>query len=109
MDPGRAHEPYVRVAEIDIDPAQLESYKAAAREEIEASVRLEPGVLALYAVSDKDDPAHVTVFEIYADLNAHTAHLETPHFRKYKATTQDMVMSLKLRDTIPIVLGAKAT
>src|SRR4029077_18445690 len=98
VDAGRAQQPYVRVAEIDIDPAQVEAYKAAARAEIEASVRLEPGVLALYAVSDKDDPARVTVFEIYADLNAYSAHLETPHFKKYKAATQDMVMSLKLRD-----------
>jgi hypothetical protein len=45
----------VRLAEIDIDPAQLESYKAAVKEEIETSVRVEPGVLALYAVAEKDN------------------------------------------------------
>jgi hypothetical protein len=38
-------EPYVRVAEIEIDPAQLDPYEAAAKEQID---RLEPGVLALY-------------------------------------------------------------
>ena len=102
-----AQAPYVRVAEIEIDPAQLEPYKAAAREEIEQSVRIEPGVLALYAVSDKDNPARVIVFEMYADREAYKAHLETPHFKKYKAATQDMVKSLKLVETIPIMLGAK--
>ena len=35
------------------------------------------------------------------------AHLETAHFRKYKATTQEMVKSLKLRETLPILLAAK--
>jgi quinol monooxygenase YgiN len=103
-----AHDPYVRVAEIEIDPVQLEVYKAAAKEIIEDSVRLEPGVLALYSVSDKDNPAHVTVFEIYADNDAYKTHLEAAHFKKYKAATQDMVRSLKLRDTVPIALRAKS-
>ena len=99
--------PYVRVAEIEIDPVQLEPYKAAVKEQIEAAVRLEPGVLALYSVTDKENPAHIFVFEMYADVDAYKAHLETTHFKKYKATTQNMVRSLKLRDTVPILLGAK--
>lgn len=101
-------DPYVRVAQIDIDPAQLEGYKVAAKEEIEASVRAEPGVLALYAVAEKDNPARLIVFEMYRDVDAYKAHLETPHFKKYKAVTQDMVKSLKLIDTVPIMLAAKA-
>jgi quinol monooxygenase YgiN len=98
---------YVRLAVLEIDPAQLDSYSAAAKEEIETSVRVEPGVLALYAVSEKDNPARIIVFEMYADPNAYKAHLETPHFKKYKATTQDMVKSLKLVETVPIMLKAK--
>jgi len=74
----------VRVAKLQIDAAQLESYKAALKKEIETSVRVEPGVLALYAVSEKKNPTHITVFEIYADADAYNAHLETPHFKKYK-------------------------
>ena len=100
--------PYVRVAQIEIDPAQLDNYKAIAKEQIETSIRVEPGVLTLYAVAEKDNPARIFVFEMYADPEAYKAHLETAHFRKYKADTQDMVKSLKLIDTVPIVLGAKA-
>jgi quinol monooxygenase YgiN len=97
----------VRVAEIEIDPLQLDAYKAAVKEQIEAAVRLEPGVLALYAVTDKENPARIVVFEMYADMEAYKAHLETTHFKKYKVTTQNIVKSLKLRDTVPIQLGAK--
>ena len=100
-------EPYVRVAEIEIDPLQLDAYKAAVKEQIEAAVRLEPGVLALYAVTDKENPARIVVFEMYADMEAYKAHLETAHFKKYKVATQEIVKSLKLRDTVPIQLGAK--
>ena len=101
------HQPYVRVAEIEINPTQIEPYKAAAKEQLEAAVRLEPGVLALYCVADKENPSHVWVFEMYANVDAYKSHLETAHFQKYKTITQDMVKSLKLRDTIPILLGAK--
>jgi len=99
--------PVVRLAELHIDPGQLEEYKAALREEIEASIRLEPGVLTLYALSVKGDPAQIRIFEMYADAAAYEAHLQTPHFRKYKTGTQGMVKSLVLIETDPILLGAK--
>ena len=104
----QAREPYVRVAEIEIDPAHLEAYTAAVKEQIEAAIGLEAGVLALYSVADKDNPAHVFVFEMYADIDAYKAHLETAHFKQYKVATQDMVKSLKSRETIPILLGSKS-
>jgi quinol monooxygenase YgiN len=97
----------VRIAELEIDPAQLDSYKAALREEIAASIRVEPGVLALYAVSVKDQPNHLRLFEIYASPEAYKAHLQSAHFRKYKSETAAMVKSLKLIETDPILLGAK--
>ena len=98
---------YVQVAHIEIDPVQLEEYRAAVREQITAAIRDEPGVLVLYAVSDKDNPARVTVFEIYRDAAAYQAHLASGHFKKYKAATEKMVKSLTLAKSDPILLGAK--
>ena len=98
---------YVRLAELEIDSGQLDSFKAALKEEIETSVRAEPGVLALYAVSDKEDPAHIMVFEIYRDADAYKSHLEAPHFRKVKYATQQMVRSLKHLEADPVFLGSK--
>jgi quinol monooxygenase YgiN len=97
----------VRLAKLVIDSAQLEKYKAALKEEIETSVRLEPGVQTLYAVSEKENPTHFTILEIYADTMAYKAHLQTPHFIKYKTGTKDMVKSLELVETIPLVPGMK--
>ena len=98
----------VRLAELEIDPVQLESYKAALKEEIESSISLEPGVLTLYAVSVKDNPVQIRIFEVYANEEAYKAHLEAPHFKKYKTDTREMVKSLKLVETDPLILGAKA-
>ena len=106
-DAQQADERYVQVAEIEIDPVQLDAYRSAVREEIDAAIRTEPGVLVLYAVSEKDNPAHVKVFEIYRDRSAYEAHLGSDHFKKYKATVEKMVKSLKLVQATPIALGAK--
>jgi len=97
----------VRLAELEIDPAQLDRYKAFLREQIETSIRVEPGVLNLYAVAVKGQPAQIRIFEMYADTAAYEAHLQTPHFLKYKIGTQGMVKSLRLLETEPVLLGAK--
>lgn len=97
----------MRVAEIEIEPALLGNYRAAVRQVIERSVRTEPGVLALYAVAGKDNPAHALVFEIHADLEANKPHLEHEHSKTYKTVSQNVVKSLKLADLIPIALSTK--
>lgn len=97
----------VRIAKLRVDSAQLESYKAALKEEIEASVRVEPGVLSLYAVSEKDHPDLITIFEIYASEDAYNSHRKAPHFKKYKDSTKEMVKSLELVEAVPIILGTK--
>ena len=93
----------VRLAKLVIDSSQLESYKTMLKEEIETSVRVEPGVKTLYAVSEKNNPTHINILEIYADTAAYKAHLQTPHFIKYKTGTKDMVKSLELVESIPLV------
>ncbi|WP_405123683.1 putative quinol monooxygenase [Pseudomonas sp. M20] len=98
----------VRIAELVIDPAQLEAYKVAVREEMEESIRVEPGVLAIYSVAEKGKPNSLRFFEIYASEEAYRAHIESPHFKKYVAITQPMIVSRKLIETQPIQLSAKA-
>jgi quinol monooxygenase YgiN len=99
---------YVQIAEIDIDPAQLSAYKAALAEHTEAALRLEPGVLMLYSVARQDNPAHITVFEVYRDREAYLSHLQAAHFLKYKSTVEKMVTSLKLIAVDPLSLDSKA-
>ncbi|RWD60081.1 MAG: antibiotic biosynthesis monooxygenase [Mesorhizobium sp.] len=97
----------VRIAELEIDPGQIESFRTLLAEEIEASVQNEPGVLFLHAVA-MDAPQMVRVIECYADQFAYQAHLTTPHFLKYKSRTANMVWSLRLIETEPIALRAKS-
>lgn len=97
----------VRMAKLVIDSAQLDSYKTFLKEGIEAAIRVEPGVLLMNAVNEKNNPTHITVLEVYASDSAYKAHLQTPHFKKYKTGTKDMVKTLEITDVVPIALESK--
>ena len=99
--------PIVRIADIGVDPAQREAFISAVKEEMDESIRVEPGVLALYAVAEKDSPSRLRFFEVYADEAAYDAHLQSPHFRKYRATTEPMIRTRVLVETVPIQLSSR--
>lgn len=98
----------VRIAEVSVDPAQLDAYKAILATEQEASVRSEPGVLMLHSVQIADDPTQIRLLEVYASHAAYEAHIHAPHFLTYKTATAKMVRALRLVDTRPILLCAKS-
>ena len=95
----------VRLAEIEIVPEKLSTYLEYAAEVGRVSMAKEPGVIALFSMQDKADPCKVYILEVYADQQAYEAHIQTTHFRKYKDGTADMVRSLKLIDTLPLVMA----
>ena len=97
----------VRLSKITVDPTRLDAYNAFLKEEIEASMRLEPGVLTLYATAEKDALHRVTILEIYADRAAYESRLQTPHFQKYKQGTLEMVQQLELVDVTPLIPDLK--
>jgi 4-carboxymuconolactone decarboxylase len=86
----------VRIAEIEIHAEHLGAYKTILKQEAAASVKTEPGVIAIFPMYQKENPAQVRIIEIYADKEAYQSHLKTPHFLHYKTGTAQMVKSLKL-------------
>ena len=96
-----------RIAKIEVYPADLEAYKTALAEHAKTALQVEPGVMELQAVYDKQHPTMITIFEVYASEEAYQAHLKTPHFLKYKSGTLKMVKSLELMETEPIAVEIK--
>ena len=56
----------IRISEIEIHPEYLQEYNNILREEAGTSVRLEPGVIAIFPMYQKANPAEVRILEIYA-------------------------------------------
>ncbi|HLT72943.1 MAG TPA: antibiotic biosynthesis monooxygenase family protein [Cyclobacteriaceae bacterium] len=100
---AQQNENIVRIAEIEIFPEYVTEYRAILKEEAEASVRLEAGVLAIFPMYLRQDSTQIRILEIYDSQDAYQSHLRTPHFQKYKTTTQKMVKSLNLVDMNTII------
>ena len=92
-----------RLSKITVNADHLPAYRDALAEEVRASMELEPGVLSLYAVFDKEDPTRLTILEIYASRQAYEQHVKSSHFLKYKSETLHMVKSLELVDVDPLL------
>lgn len=95
-----------RIAKIKVAASQLEKYKAALSEQMNTAIKSEPGVLSYTAVADKKDATLIIILEVYANIEAYRSHILTPHFKKYKETVKDWVLSLELVDT-ELVASAK--
>ena len=88
----------VRIAEIEVEAEYIDEYIGILKEEAEASVRLEPGVICIFPMFQKEYPTQIRLLEIYADRAAYESHLQSPHFKHYKETTLPMVRTLELVD-----------
>ena len=95
---AQANNRMYRIAKIKVDSTHLATYHSALTEQMNTAIRVETGVISYYALSDKKDPTKITIFETYADSNAYLSHIQTPHFKKYKETVKNMVLSLELED-----------
>jgi quinol monooxygenase YgiN len=76
--------------DVAVIPDQLEGFIAATEENAAAS-RNERGVVRFDVVSDRSDPAHVILVEIYRDEEAAAAHKETGHYQRWRDIVAPMM------------------
>lgn len=100
--------PIMRIFEFVLAPSDVQPILDVGKKNIELSVRDEPGVLAMFCSTDKDDPSKLYVVEIYRDQAAYRSHADSPHFKAFLAAIEGKVISRTVRETNPTVLGAKA-
>ncbi len=89
---------FVRLVKIEIEPTALAEYTTHLTQQMNTAVKLEEGVIEYRVVNEKENPHHFTLIEIYRDYDSYLSHIKTPHFLKYKTSTQEMVKSLELID-----------
>jgi len=96
----------VMAVDYDVVPGQIDAFLAALKENGAASVK-EPGCRELNVTVSQKDPNHVFIFEVYDNAAALEAHLATEHFKKYKATTKDMVAKREARPLWSVAMNIK--
>ena len=76
--------------DIAVLPEQLDAFLAATEKNAVAS-RDEPGIVRFDVLSDRADPTHVLLVEIYRDEVAAAAHKETAHYEQWRDTVAPMM------------------
>jgi quinol monooxygenase YgiN len=99
--------PAVFAVDLDIAPAELDKYLAAVRENGAATIK-EPGCREYNIMVSATNPNHVFIFEVYENDTAAQAHRASEHFKKYRATTANMVTAADVRPMKSVAFNLKA-
>ena len=97
---------YINAVDIDVVPGQIAAYLAALKENGAAAVH-EPGCHEFNITVSPKDPNHVFIFEVYDNAAAFEAHRATDHFKKYAATTKEMVAKRDARAFMSVAMNQK--
>jgi (4S)-4-hydroxy-5-phosphonooxypentane-2,3-dione isomerase len=76
--------------DVAVVPDQLDAFLAATEGNATAS-REEPGVLRFDVLTDRGDPGHVVLVEVYRDEAAAAAHKETAHYARWRDAVAPMM------------------
>ena len=103
----RGKMPEVRIVEVTVKPGDLAEFRRIVTAEMRESMKIEPGVLAMYAVTRKDRASEWIFLEVYVDAAAYASHRETPHFKEYLRLTDDMLIGKGHIDVENIALQSR--
>ena len=111
--PARGHEAaaqsaplYISAVDVDIVQGELDKNMAAIMENGAASVK-ESGCREFNITVSQKDPNHVLVYEVYNNAAAAEAHRVTDHFKKYVATSANMIAKRDARAFSSVAMYAK--
>ena len=76
--------------DVAVIPDVLEGFLAATEENANAS-RHESGIVRFDVLSDRADPAHVILVEVYKDEDAAATHKETGHYQRWRDIVAPMM------------------
>lgn len=74
---------------IQIQPEHRDAFLAAMLDDARGSVRDEPGCFRFDVLQDSQDPNTIYLYEVYRDRAAFEAHLQAPHFIRWRDTVKD--------------------
>jgi autoinducer 2-degrading protein len=76
--------------DVAVVPDQLDAFRAATQQNAVAS-RDEPGIVRFDVLSDRADPIHIVLVEIYSDEAAAAAHKDTAHYQQWRDIVAPMM------------------
>jgi quinol monooxygenase YgiN len=103
--PGALH---ILVVEFDIVPGEIDNFMTAIKD-LGAWVVKDLGCRQFSIATSQKDPNHVLLFEAWDNAAAVDAQFATDRFKKYAATTANMVAKRDIRVFSPVTMNFKGT
>jgi (4S)-4-hydroxy-5-phosphonooxypentane-2,3-dione isomerase len=79
---------YGLIVSLKVKPEMRDAFLRAAEDDSICSVRDEPGCLRFDVLQDREDPDRYYFYEVYRDEAAFQAHLETPHYARWRDASE---------------------
>ena len=98
---------YINAVDLVIIPSDLPKFMEAIKENGANAVK-EPGCREFNITVLASNPNHVFLYEVYDNAAALDAHRQTEHFKKFQATTANMIADRNVRAMSLIAFNSKA-
>lgn len=82
----------VNLVKVKVKAEENEAFKAIVLPEMQESIQEEPGIIAMYALTDTKEPNVWYFYEIYASPEVYAQHREKDYFKDYLAKTGPMLL-----------------
>ncbi|EFO0338781.1 antibiotic biosynthesis monooxygenase [Escherichia coli] len=92
---------------VEVKPEFQTAFKNIVLPEMAESLKVEKGVLAMYAATDSQTPNRWYFYEVYASEEDYQLHRQTPHFRDYLRQTTHMSARKNAIPVKPVFLRNK--
>jgi autoinducer 2-degrading protein len=97
---------YINAVDLVVIPSEMPKFLEAIKENGANAVK-EPGCREFNISVQANNPNHVFLYEVYDNEAALNAHRQTEHFKKFQATTANMIADRNVRAMSPIAFNSK--
>ncbi|MBQ4430265.1 MAG: antibiotic biosynthesis monooxygenase [Synergistaceae bacterium] len=101
---------FVMMSLIEVKPGNVEAFKSAITQEFSRAVAEIPGVMGMFATSERGERSNfIHTMEIYADEAAYAGYTESEQYKSYRKKADTMTETRKDFESLPanITLSAK--
>ena len=97
---------FINAVDLDIVPTETAKFLEAVKENGEFAVK-EPGCREFNITVLANNPNHVFLYEVYDNEAALNSHRNSEHFKKFQATTANMVSGRNVRPMSLVAFNSK--
>lgn len=95
---------WINIVQIKVKPGHRNDYQQLVSEQLANALRIDPGILAIYAGTKQGQPDDWVIYEVFQSEENYRNHVANPEHQRYVAASKDWIQSKQVDQTIGDVL-----